>query len=92
MSLRAAGWQNPSLTSLSCCRCLITKNGSYTMEDWLHLTETFSRLVVPLEMLPENFRKMWLLLQRAACHYFRASPAPGARYPFTPPTVSPSVR
>jgi len=64
-------------------RDVVTKRGTYVMEDWLHFTETFSVAVLapeeaprgrqPKSLLPAPFDEMWMCLRTAGVHYFRAS-------------------
>lgn len=57
---------------------IVTRRGTYVMEDWLHFTETFSVGILHPDgngqaLLKPPFRQMWSLLRTAVIHYFRAS-------------------
>lgn len=62
------------------------------MEDYLHWAETFGELVVPVEQLDEKLLTMWLALQRAVRHYFRATHPTSGRYRFTDATCDAAHR
>lgn len=62
-------------------RDIVTKRGLWTMEDYLHFTETFSLYILQPgddggHMIPhEGLREMWELLRKWVLHHLR-SPAP----------------
>ncbi|BDA42812.1 hypothetical protein COCOBI_03-7050 [Coccomyxa sp. Obi] len=53
-------------------KCVVDQRGGYTMEDWLHFTETFSPLLRHGDILHEQVAEMWELLRGAVLFYMRA--------------------
>ena len=51
---------------------MVNERGQWTMEDYLHFTETFSQYIFRKAALLPLTREMWGLPQHAVTYYFRA--------------------
>jgi hypothetical protein len=60
---------------------ILSRRGGWTMEDWLHWTETWSVYIAQpcaTHQLPPEMAEMWALLRSGLLYYMRASPGDGA--------------
>lgn len=57
------------------CSDVVDNHNGYTMEEWLHFTETFSVYVLMGGVLTPLIAEMWALLREAVIFTFRAGEA-----------------